>query len=317
MFDVVKVRWKEEETDFEGFVRDFQPGADFPYEVAYDDGDEEWGYFSDRHFHTDEVNREYTWLTGQNESVAKAAAAVPQKQKQADVTPVSLQLADKSSAPINDGTKSSNEPTHQSNTMSLAAQKGLLRANRSGVQQTGHGKQSAEALPTPASNGKAGSPVLQQQAHAKVTGRKPNLEADQVQLNNIAATSAKAVSPESEQDAVIAPNKRRRLGSASEHNTPPKKRDSSASLPAESNDIEPSVSRPATAAVVTTTASALPVPQAEVAQDGQQQESVKEPKRRRLRKVSNFSVSAHQSEQLQQAAGVKSEEDAVQVGMCQ
>lgn len=316
MFDAVKVHWKQEETDFEGFVRDFQPGADFPYEVAYDDGDEEWGYFSDKHFHTDEVNREYTWLTDQNESVAKAAAAVLEQQKLTDAKLGPLQ-ADKPSGKIHDRASPStaHAPTHPANTMSLAAQKGLLRANRPGVQQIGHGNQSAKTLPT-SSNGRASSPALQQQAHAQNAGCKPDVKPDRVQCTSVAATKAKAASPESEKDATIAPNKRRRLSSASEH-TPSKKRDSSASLPAELDEINPSTSRPATAGVVTTTASALPVPQAEVAQDGQQQETVKEPKRRRLRKASDVSTAAHESEQIQQAPGIKAEDDAVQVGVCQ
>lgn len=61
-----------EEEDFEGYVKQFCPGLKYPYEVAYDDGDEEWGWFSTTQFHTDEVNRKYSWLTDQDEAVAKA-----------------------------------------------------------------------------------------------------------------------------------------------------------------------------------------------------------------------------------------------------
>lgn len=63
-----------EEEDFEGYVKQFCPGLRYPYEVAYDDGDEEWGWFSTTQFHTDEVSRKYSWLTDQDEAVAKAAA---------------------------------------------------------------------------------------------------------------------------------------------------------------------------------------------------------------------------------------------------
>ncbi|KAL3151956.1 hypothetical protein ABBQ32_001081 [Trebouxia sp. C0010 RCD-2024] len=62
-----------EEEDFEGYIKQFRPG-EYPYEVAYDDGDEEWGWFSTTLFHTDEVSRKYSWLTDQDEAVAKAAA---------------------------------------------------------------------------------------------------------------------------------------------------------------------------------------------------------------------------------------------------
>ena len=69
-----QVRWEQEEEDFEGFVKRLRPNSKYCYEVAYDDGDEEWGWFSDTHFHTDEVQRRYTWLQEQDEKIAQAAA---------------------------------------------------------------------------------------------------------------------------------------------------------------------------------------------------------------------------------------------------
>ena len=69
-----QVRWEQEEEDFEGFIKRFRPDSTYCYEVAYDDGDEEWGWFSATHFHTDEVQRRFTWLQEQDEQVAKAAS---------------------------------------------------------------------------------------------------------------------------------------------------------------------------------------------------------------------------------------------------
>ena len=69
-----QVRWEQEEEDFEGFIKRFRPDSTYCYEVAYDDGDEEWGWFSATHFHTDEVQRKFTWLQEQDEQVAKAAS---------------------------------------------------------------------------------------------------------------------------------------------------------------------------------------------------------------------------------------------------
>ncbi len=77
-----------EEEDFEGFVKQFRSDFEYPYEVAYDDGDEEWGYFSATHFHTDEVRRRYTWLHDQDEAVAKAAAQVWQTLEATEPQPV-------------------------------------------------------------------------------------------------------------------------------------------------------------------------------------------------------------------------------------
>ncbi len=74
IFFVVQVRWEQEEEDFEGFIKRFRPDSTYCYEVAYDDGDEEWGWFSATHFHTDEVQRKFTWLQEQDEQVAKAAS---------------------------------------------------------------------------------------------------------------------------------------------------------------------------------------------------------------------------------------------------
>jgi len=69
-----QVRWEQEEEDFEGFIKRYRPDSTYCYEVAYDDGDEEWGWFSATHFHTDEVQRKFTWLQEQDEQVAKAAS---------------------------------------------------------------------------------------------------------------------------------------------------------------------------------------------------------------------------------------------------
>ncbi len=70
----MQVRWEQEEEDFEGFIKRFRPDSTYCYEVAYDDGDEEWGWFSATHFHTDEVQRKFIWLQEQDEQVAKAAS---------------------------------------------------------------------------------------------------------------------------------------------------------------------------------------------------------------------------------------------------
>ena len=71
-----QVHWQMEGEDFEGYVKHFRRGTKYSYEVAYDDGDEEWGWFSASHFHTDEVSRKYSWLTDQVEVVARALLQV-------------------------------------------------------------------------------------------------------------------------------------------------------------------------------------------------------------------------------------------------
>ncbi|KAL0026343.1 hypothetical protein WJX79_000820 [Trebouxia sp. C0005] len=70
----VTVRWEQEEEDFEGFIKRFRPDSTYCYEVAYDDGDEEWGWFSATHFHTDEVQRRFTWLQEQDEQEPSRAS---------------------------------------------------------------------------------------------------------------------------------------------------------------------------------------------------------------------------------------------------
>lgn len=70
------MHWQTEGEDFEGYVKQFCPGSKHPYEIAYDDDDYEWGWLSATHFHTDEVSRKYTWLTDQDQAIAKAVEQV-------------------------------------------------------------------------------------------------------------------------------------------------------------------------------------------------------------------------------------------------
>lgn len=86
-----QVRWEQEEEDFEGFVKRLRPNSKYCYEVAYDDGDEEWGWFSDTHFHTDEVQRRYTWLQEQDEKIAQAAAKALAAVEGSKQTPASVE----------------------------------------------------------------------------------------------------------------------------------------------------------------------------------------------------------------------------------
>ena len=70
------MHWQTEGEDFEGYVKQFCPGLKYPYEIAYDDDDYEWGWLSATHFHTNEVSRKYSWLTDQDQAIAKAVEQV-------------------------------------------------------------------------------------------------------------------------------------------------------------------------------------------------------------------------------------------------
>ena len=282
MHCALQVHWDKEEEDFEGYVRDYEPGGDFPYEVAYDDGDEEWGHFSATHFHTDEVNRKYTWLTEQDVAVSAAAAAVWAQQKLTDAKSSVFEPASaQTQAPP--ATASNARPS-----VSLATQKGLLRANQSKAQleKADNVKQSLGSQPLPSSNGKAISSTQEQQAAANDKDSKPDREAHVVQ--NKSVVKAKAASPAADEEAAIAPNKRRRISPAKDSTTPPKLRDSTPRMPAESS-----------LAAETTAAAAHPSPAS--AKQAQQQGVLKEPKLRRLRKASDVSAAAHTAEQPVQA----------------
>lgn len=274
----LQVHWDKEEEDFEGYVRDYEPGGDFPYEVAYDDGDEEWGHFSATHFHTDEVNRKYTWLTKQDVAVSAAAAAVWAQQKLTDAKSSAFEPASaQTQAPP--ATASNARPS-----VSLATQKGLLRANQSKAQaeKADNAKQSVGTQPLPSSNGQAISPTQEQQAAANDKDSKPDLEAHVVQHKFVAA-KAKAASPPADEEAAIAPNKRQRISPATDSTTPTKLRDSTPRIPAESKS-----------AAAATAAAAHPSPAS--AKQVQRQGVLKEPKLRRLRKASDVSAAAHTAE---------------------
>lgn len=122
-----------EEEDFEGYVKQFCPGLRYPYEVAYDDGDEEWGWFSMTQFHTDEVDRKYSWLTDQDEAVAKAllhleAPAAPPTDS-AKPEPASTPVAATSSAAPT-AVVASVAPSNTGTVGSIALKKDQLRAAR-------------------------------------------------------------------------------------------------------------------------------------------------------------------------------------------
>ena len=122
-----------EEEDFEGYVKQFRPGLKYPYEVAYDDGDEEWGWFSATQFHTDEVSREYSWLTEQDEVVARAAAkALMQLEGPTAPSTDSAKPETASASAVTTSTTvaASVAPTNTGTVGSIALKKDQLRAAR-------------------------------------------------------------------------------------------------------------------------------------------------------------------------------------------
>lgn len=122
-----------EEEDFEGYVKQFRPGLRYPYEVAYDDGDEEWGWFSATQFHTDEVSRKYNWLTDQDEAVARAAAKALMQSEEPTAPPTDSakpETANASAVTTSNAVAASVAPASTGTVGSIALKKDQLRAAR-------------------------------------------------------------------------------------------------------------------------------------------------------------------------------------------
>ena len=145
-----------EEEDFEGYVKQFRPGLRYPYEVAYDDGDEEWGWFSATQFHTDEVSRKYSWLTDQDEAVAKAAAKALMQLEGPTASPTDSakpETASVSAVTTSNALAASVAPTNTGTVGSIALKKDQLRAARDVLSN----RASGQAAPGQAASAKGGS----------------------------------------------------------------------------------------------------------------------------------------------------------------
>lgn len=145
-----------EEEDFEGYVKQFCPGLRYPYEVAYDDGDEEWGWFSATQFHTDEVSRKYSWLTDQDEAVAEAAAKALMQLEGPTASPTNSAKPETDSASAvttSNALAASVAPTNTATVGSIALKKDQLRAARDVLSN----RASGQAAPGQAASAKGGS----------------------------------------------------------------------------------------------------------------------------------------------------------------
>lgn len=295
-------------------MRDYKPSETFPYQVAYDDSDDEWGYFTPTHFHTDEVNRKYSWLPDQDAVIAKAVATLNEQQEskgsKADADQ-SAPLPKSNSVPPSAAPSAGPKPIP----LSLAAQKSLLRANKPATERgsASYDRPDADAQTVPTTNGKARftSTEQQQPAATKVTSIKPDVKAAAVLQKSIAEAKSKAARSDPDEEASIAPNKRRKVSPGPDSNTPPKKRPSTSSMLADAKHLVHMRSKPtAPAALGAATAASSPVAQLSLqpAKDAQHQA---EPKRRRLQKLSDASAAAQQAEPASDAE-VKPENSQVQ-----
>ena len=156
----MQVHWQMEEEDFEGYVKQFRPGLRYPYEVAYDDGDEEWGWFSATQFHTDEVSRKYSWLTDQDEAVARAAAKALTHLEGSTAPPTDLAKPETASAlavTTSDAMSASVAATNTGTVGSIALKKDQLRAARDVFSNRASGQAASANIIHQTSSAKDGS----------------------------------------------------------------------------------------------------------------------------------------------------------------
>lgn len=135
-----------EEEDFEGYVKQFRADSEYPYEVAYDDGDEEWGWFSTTLFHTDEVSRKYSWLTDQDEAVAKALM----KLEGPTAAPANTARLESASSTAPAAVVASVAPTLTRTVGSIAFKKDQLRAARNVLSHKASGQVPSTSVDQPA-----------------------------------------------------------------------------------------------------------------------------------------------------------------------